>query len=324
MRDAVQHVHLDTRTITEPDRFEVWRSYYRRTLLDLPDASRAAHYTAKGDIIARPDGVMFTAGQCEATRTYLSGDISDFILFGSVLDGETRYTHADNDPVSVRPRSGLTMLSPRDQVLISNEYHRYALIIVPKRLARARLGIDIPDHGRSVFTFPRSPMAQMLDGLLRLTTQKAHAFSDAASRTSLNSLVEFALATLMEENDLQEERLPDADRAYFGAICSVIRSNVHNRHLDPAFIADRLGISRTSLYRILAGRDETAGRLIRHIRLERAQQLLSDAPHYDLSEVAGRSGYSSPAAFARAFRAATGMTATDWRRMNTRTIPAKR
>src|SRR5690554_1138084 len=75
MPGDINHVHLDTRSICEPDRFEVWRSYFRRTFLDIPDPSRARHFAAEGDIITRSDGVMFTAGQCEATDNHMSGDI---------------------------------------------------------------------------------------------------------------------------------------------------------------------------------------------------------------------------------------------------------
>ncbi|MCE8022430.1 helix-turn-helix transcriptional regulator [Halomonas sp. MCCC 1A11036] len=319
MPNDIHHVHLDTRTLDEPDRFEVWRSYFRRTFLDIPDPARAPLFEAEGDIITSSEGVMFTAGHCEATDNYMSGDISDFILLGSILDGESLYSHADNDALSVTPASGLAMLSPQAKVRVSNHYHRYALIVVPKRLVRARLGFDIAypevqrgaDRGRSVFTFPRAPIARMLDGMLRLAAQHAHMFDGAAAQTTLNGLVDFALATVQEEYALQNERLPGSDRAWYTAVCTIIEGHLHEPTLDAKMIAHYLGISRSSLYRILADRNETVGHLVRRLRLKKAQRLLSQ-PHSQISMVAADCGYASAAAFSRAFRSATGMTPRDW------------
>jgi len=316
MQSTINHVHLDTRTFAESDRFEVWRSYFRRTFLDIPDPSRAKLFRAEGDVITSSQGVMFTAGHCEATDNYMSGDISDFILLGSILDGESFYTHGGKDAVSVTPDSGLAMLSPHDTVRISNHYHRYALIILPKALVRAQLGDDLVERERSVFTFPRSPMGQMLDGLLRLTAQKAPTFDSLASRTSLSSLIDFALATLLEEHNLQEERLPDADRAFYAAICGVISDHIHLPTLDAMFIAQRLGLSRSGLYRVLSARNQTIGQLVRRMRIDTARRLMLENPHEQIAEVAGRCGYASSAAFTRAFRRATGMAPKDWRQAN--------
>jgi AraC family transcriptional regulator len=58
---------------------------------------------------------------------------------------------------------------------------------------------------------------------------------------------------------------------------------------------------------------ETLGDHLRRIRLERAAGMLRGNPYHPVTEIALGCGFSSSAAFARAFRAHFGMSATDWR-----------
>ena len=65
------------------------------------------------------------------------------------------------------------------------------------------------------------------------------------------------------------------------------------------------------IFRSLAG--EPLGQFIKRVRLERAATHLSLAPHRTVTEVALDAGFTSPAAFARAFRDRFGMSASEWR-----------
>jgi len=65
------------------------------------------------------------------------------------------------------------------------------------------------------------------------------------------------------------------------------------------------------VFRAMVG--ETPQRFIQRLRLEKAATDLQLRPHLSVTEVAPESGFSSPAAFARAFRAAFGVTASQWR-----------
>ncbi len=59
--------------------------------------------------------------------------------------------------------------------------------------------------------------------------------------------------------------------------------------------------------------NEPLGQFVRRVRLERAASLLVWAPDRPITEVALDVGFSSPAAFARAFRERFGMSASEWR-----------
>jgi AraC family transcriptional regulator len=58
---------------------------------------------------------------------------------------------------------------------------------------------------------------------------------------------------------------------------------------------------------------ETVGRFISRVRIERAATLLISEPRKSITAVGIDSGFSNPSSFARAFREAFGMSATQWR-----------
>jgi AraC family transcriptional regulator len=58
---------------------------------------------------------------------------------------------------------------------------------------------------------------------------------------------------------------------------------------------------------------ETVARFIGRVRIERAATLLIQQPHKSITEVGVDSGFRNPSSFARAFRDAFGMSASQWR-----------
>ncbi|MFJ4851077.1 helix-turn-helix domain-containing protein [Streptomyces sp. NPDC088733] len=78
--------------------------------------------------------------------------------------------------------------------------------------------------------------------------------------------------------------------------------------LDADTVAAACGLSRRSLYRVMAPDSEPLSALIRRLRVTRAQQLLRAAPERPLAAVARECGFGGEAQLHRAFRAVTGMT----------------
>lgn len=65
------------------------------------------------------------------------------------------------------------------------------------------------------------------------------------------------------------------------------------------------------VFRAMVG--ETPQRFVQRLRLERAALELRRRPHQPVTEIALEAGFASPATFARAFRSAFGVSATQWR-----------
>lgn len=74
------------------------------------------------------------------------------------------------------------------------------------------------------------------------------------------------------------------------------------------------------LYSALTG--ETLYQFISRIRLEKAAHFLVSQPDRSITAVAIDCGFSSSATFARAFRAAYGLSASDYRRLKFQSVPA--
>lgn len=93
-------------------------------------------------------------------------------------------------------------------------------------------------------------------------------------------------------------------------------------HLDSDLsletIASVAGFSRFHFHRIFkAFAGETLYQFIQRLRLEKAASQLSGYPEKSITEIALDSGFSSSATFARAFKDAFGVSASQWRNSDT-------
>lgn len=95
---------------------------------------------------------------------------------------------------------------------------------------------------------------------------------------------------------------------------ALIRDNLASPDLSPDWLADRLDVSRASLYRLFADR----GGIMRHVqerRLLAVQAALSDPVETRrLSRLASDLGFKSEAHFSRSFRIRFGVTASAYRK----------
>ncbi|TXS20420.1 helix-turn-helix domain-containing protein [Streptomyces sp. adm13(2018)] len=140
-----------------------------------------------------------------------------------------------------------------------------------------------------------------------------------AVATRLSGMVVELFDTLIAEESRSGG--PDTDTA--GHLVRRVRDHVDRNLLDPDLCPARLaaahGISVRYLHRLFEGEGITVSRLIRQRRLEECGRELArrgrTAP--SVSAVAQRWGFVSPAHFSRAFRAAYGVTPTEWRDLST-------
>ena len=82
-------------------------------------------------------------------------------------------------------------------------------------------------------------------------------------------------------------------------------------------LADVAAFSRFHFHRIFASvTGETVADFVKRIRLQRAASLLVDRPADPVTGIALAAGFSSPSVFARAFKERFGVTASEWRRLD--------
>ena len=110
----------------------------------------------------------------------------------------------------------------------------------------------------------------------------------------------------------------NAPRAEDVARINRVRDYIDAHLGDPLTLTELARVAAFSpfyLHRIFAAIvGETPGQYIRRLRVERAAQQLAANPCKSITTIALDCGFSGSAPFARAFRDAFGMSATEWRR----------
>ncbi len=128
----------------------------------------------------------------------------------------------------------------------------------------------------------------------------------------------FALATGSQGADLTN--MPNLDTAPAeDAFVLKLRGIIESRLDDAGFSVEQLcreaAMSRANLFRKLkALTGQSAGDLVRSIRLAKAKQLLREDPSLTIAAVAYDTGFSDPDYFAKVFKEEVGRTPSEWRK----------
>lgn len=103
----------------------------------------------------------------------------------------------------------------------------------------------------------------------------------------------------------------EIDNELLCKINQLIEDNIDNTELNVVFLADKLGISRSSLFaKIKALVDVTPSEMIKIVKLKKAAQLLKEGK-YRINEVCYMVGFSSPSYFTKCFYKQFGMKPFD-------------
>ncbi|MBM7172111.1 helix-turn-helix domain-containing protein [Streptomyces sp. G44] len=159
--------------------------------------------------------------------------------------------------------------------------------------------------------FADGPVASLLGTLLR---QLVGTSPGRAPRTALRlagAVAELVGLLAVEEADPG----PHGRDALVRRLRAYVDAHLWDRNLTPAAVAEAQHISIRYLHKLFEGHGSTVGRWIQHRRLEEARRELARPGRADLtvSAVARRWGFASATHFSRSFRAAYGMSPSDWR-----------
>lgn len=106
--------------------------------------------------------------------------------------------------------------------------------------------------------------------------------------------------------------LQSTDNKLLDRIMNVINRNLSNPELNVKMISSEVGISRVHLYRKLKELTNQSTRdLIRNVRLKHAASLLT-YKHYNVTEVASLTGFTSISLFSRVFKDLYGVSPKDY------------
>ena len=123
---------------------------------------------------------------------------------------------------------------------------------------------------------------------------------------------EFVSFASSAESSAAEEENYSPERRFLVDLEKLIKDNLSNPDLNVQFLADKLGMSRSSLFnKVKTLLAVTPNELIQAIRLSTAARLLQERK-YRISEVSEMTGFSSSSYFAKCFQKQYGMKPAEY------------
>ncbi len=152
-----------------------------------------------------------------------------------------------------------------------------------------------------------NPGLRLLDGYLKTLFALDRDCDPTLATLHIRDLALNALGVRGDAQALVRERGVHAARQ--SAVLEAIRRRAGEPDLDPAQVADHMGLSARYLHRLLEPTGRTFSEHLLKLRLERARAMLCDADCLlKIAEIARASGFSDLSHFNRSFRRAFGDT----------------
>ncbi|MGI5490848.1 helix-turn-helix domain-containing protein [Microtetraspora malaysiensis] len=142
----------------------------------------------------------------------------------------------------------------------------------------------------------------------------------SSPRTGSRTMIGLS-AVLVDRLDIPSpDSRDERHTALFLRIQAFVERQLGDTGLSPAMIAAAHHISIRQLYKVMQAQGETVAGWIRTRRLERCRRDLANPllAQRSVNAIATRWGFISAAHFSRAFRAAYGVSPTEYRRSTTR------
>ena len=145
-------------------------------------------------------------------------------------------------------------------------------------------------------------------------------FSAKLLHSRINNLLEtrkkiaslLALADIQPKQESAVSSLNKLDNEFLQKITQIIEENLEMEKMDIAFIADKMCMSHSTLYRKIKGlTDMSANEFIRKVKMRKGVELLMSG-QYTISEIAYMIGFSSVAYFRQCFKDEYGMSPSDY------------
>lgn len=120
--------------------------------------------------------------------------------------------------------------------------------------------------------------------------------------------------TESEQKNIENERknLNKLDQEFLDKVTTIIEENLSMEKMDVAFIADKMCMSHSTLYRKIKGLTEmSVNEYVRKIKMKKGMELINEGK-FSLAEISDLTGFSSVAYFRQCFKDEYGMAPTEY------------
>ncbi|TVL90276.1 helix-turn-helix domain-containing protein [Streptomyces sp. SAJ15] len=308
-----------TQAETEEDRFAQWLDFTSQSVKRVGrPADRAAGFHASVRVLDLGNGVGVASAsipsmQEERTPKAIRQSDPEAYLFDFVVSGRCGYSHAGRESV-LRPGNLLMCDSSRPFRYSSSQttsgialHVSHGLLPLPPSAIESLLAVPISTHRGLAALFVRW-LADIIG--------RAEEFTPADMSTLTTTIVDLLGAVLAAQTASGHALTPEShQRALQLQIREFIRHHLGDPSLSPKTVAAAHNISLRQLHKVFDEGDSTVAAWIRRCRLERCRHELANprCSSHLVHVIGGRWGFADPAHFSRAFRAAYGMSPTEYR-----------
>ncbi|MFI7614919.1 helix-turn-helix domain-containing protein [Nonomuraea terrae] len=305
MQQPASRTIRSTEDVAAPDAFAYWSDVICDTLVHVaarPTGEQPFQGWIEHTVLDGIGWSTLSSGPQQVTRTgrMIARDQDEFLLVNIQTAGQA-VVRQDGRAAALAPGSMTFLDSTRPYALEFGAPFSQVVVQVPRSLLPARslggvtaLALGSPGPGRLV--------ADFLVGLER--QQREDPVAAAALLPHAVGLLESVLGLAARESTPR----PSAAALARERVHRFVQRHAHDPRLDAAAVAAGCGMSRRSLFRVLAADGEPLTALIRRLRVARARQLLRARPGLPLAAVALECGFAGTAQLHRAFRSVTGTT----------------
>ncbi|MFH8753714.1 helix-turn-helix domain-containing protein [Streptomyces rimosus] len=245
-------------------------------------------------------------------RASAPAGIGPYLLLGLHASGRAVLVRRESAE-ACRPGDLFVCDGAEPLVLQASQDFTLHLVWIPRR------ALPLTDHQARALSdrapFADGPVAPLLGPLLR---ELIRAVPQYAPRTALHlagTVAELVALLAAEEAGPGPQDGAQGRRDLVRRLRAYVDAHLWDRGLTPASVAAAQHISIRYLHKLFESGGSTVGRWIRHRRLEEARRELARPGRDDttVAAVAARWGFAGAAHFSRSFRAAYGMSPSDWR-----------
>ncbi|WP_405489302.1 helix-turn-helix domain-containing protein [Nocardia sp. NBC_00511] len=240
----------------------------------------------------------------QRTNRLIARTDDEFLLASIPTSGRGRL-HQDGRVADVRPGSIVFYDTTRPYHWdLENEWEQ-VVVQVPLSRLRDRYAVSDPEvPTATAFSGDTAPgiVAQFFRGIAELQR------SDPAGASLLAEPGLDLLAAAVVAAGGRTPREQSADALNRQRVLSFMRGHCADPDLGVERIAEGCSMSRRTLYRVFGEFEGGPGTVLRRMRIERACDLLRNAPQLPLSAVAKAAGFLTERSFYRSFRLEMGTT----------------
>lgn len=315
-RSKIPATRFTTDHLAPDERFDAWRDSIG-VFLDarLPSTGASTfHANVEGYLLEDVFLSRCKAGTQKFDRpaAKIAQDSIDHYMIQLVLAGRIDMDHAGHHLVA--PTGGLIAFDLSDVMDTFNSDFDVLSIIVPRRRLAPLLAN--PDDQQGAQVSPETGSGKLLANYLVTLFSVASTLTQAEASLAARSLLDL-VALAFNGAALRTGDLPElAQQAELMRVQSFIKERLPLAQLEPAFVAEGVGMSRAQLYRLFA----PVGGVAEYIREQRLRRCLADLlsarnAHRQIADVAYSWGFRDPIYFAKAFKSRFGRTPSEARDM---------